>query len=177
MKKIILVIILSLLGAMVLIGCKNENKTNYSYITYTKEEIMNIFLENTDLFEKVVEIVSTNDEFYNTMHVVDYDDAFLMDPYPESLKYFNDEDKQVLIEFFEFGPSAVTFDDSKNFVKFRFINEEKNGVIVFLRWLRYTDDENNSYIKEYKSYLHDSLHFSVEDISKEWIFYYTENTN
>ena len=174
MKKKVLIVFIIFALLLIVFGVI-KMKTKYKYIPYTKEQVMKIYRENTDLFEKVVQVISSNNEFYDAMHVWDYDDAFLDDPNPKKLKYFNDEDRSVLIEFFKFGPSRITFDDSRCFVKFIFVSGDRNGFYAFLYWLGDMENEEKAAVfTDYKKYLTGSYHYVVEDISDNWIFYYDQ---
>ena len=101
-------------------------------------------------------------------HIVEFEDPNIMRPDDSTLSFFCDEDKETILDFFEFKPYMVSFDYAGRFVKFTFINEDQTDCYVLLYWVK---DLNNTAEKlnEYERYLQQN--YIVEDVKDRWVFY------
>ena len=85
--------------------------TDYLATSYTKDEVLEIYAENAELFQDATKIVSTNEEFlvdgprFEGMH------PFIDTPTGREIGYFDGEDKDIICELFELGPYQILCED------------------------------------------------------------------
>lgn len=146
-------------------------KEVYRPSLYTKEEVLSLYYENLELFESLVEVISSNEEFYEKGRINDHTDADIISPEDEALIHFDDGERKVINTFFGFKPYMILYDYARRFVTITFIAAETESAdsYVLLFW---TAKAENSEVKfnNHKKYL--AQNHVVEEINSGCIMYY-----
>lgn len=96
--------------ALLLTACQ---LTDYLATSYTKDEVLEIYAKNAELFRDATEIVSTNEEFLLDGPRFDGMHPFIDTPTGREIGYFEGEDKERLCELFELGPYQILYEDNR----------------------------------------------------------------
>lgn len=146
-------------------------KEAYRPSLYTKEEVLCLYYENLELFESLVRVISSNEEFYEKGRINEHTDADIISPDDEALIYFDDGERKVIDTFFGFKPYMILYDYARRFVKITFIAAETESAdsYTLLFWIANVE---NSEVKfnNHKKYL--AQRYVVEDINSGCIMFY-----
>ncbi len=172
MKKIIFVVE-CLIIIMIFTHCICSPSEEYQPKLYTKEELLTVYEVNKTLFQDVVNVIIHNENFCNDRDS-EYDDSFLS--YPETnknkLKWFNEEERTVINDFFAFQPYMLNYHCTRQYFDITFINEDQTDSYVFVFWL--SDDSNA--LKSFLSYRSSSSKQNIEKLDENCYFLWRERT-
>lgn len=168
---------LFLVFLLLLSGC-NE-KPEYHWETYTEDEMRTLFQENRELFDKLVEVIVSEQDFFEKGRRDEYADAFVTSPYDEEMDLLSENGRKTVLEIFGLKPYMISYDSNQRFIKISFIFEGKKSGAVFLYWLEPTlpgEHGGGSKLEEYIYYLEQDCY--VDDLGGSWFFYkYKEQGN
>jgi len=162
---IILIVILLIFSA-----CKHQEK--YVPSSYSKDEVQRIYFENNELFDNVVRIVSSNEEFYEKGRINEYTDADIVSPYDKALSFFNENDKNIINEIFILKPYMILYDYARRFVEITFIADDTNSYPLLYTFLFWTLESENSEVEfeKYQEYL--AQRYFLENVTERCIIFY-----
>ena len=153
---------------LTLATCNHQEK--YRPLKYTKEEIKRLYYENIELFETLVEVIISNDMFYEKGRINEYADADIVSPYDDALTFFEDTDRKTIDEFFDLKPYMILYDYARRFVAITFIASDINDEsYTFLFWTSNVENGEEKF-DDYKFYL--TQHNILENIDSQCIMYY-----
>ncbi len=154
----------SICAFVLLVSCQRQ--INYKPELYLREEVIGLYAENTDLFEDLVEVISTNERFYENGRINEYEDANITSPYDKGLSFFDSEDKKIIKTFFGFKPYMILYDYARRFVSITFIAADESESFTLLFWL----SQDMVGFENYTVYL--SQYNVVETMSENCILFY-----
>lgn len=152
---------------LTLVACNREEE--YRPLAYAKEEVQCIYYENLELFETLVEVITSNDMFYEKGRINEYTDADIVSPYDDALSFFKDTDRKTIDEFFDLKPYMILYDYARRFVEITFLASDTNESYTFLFW---TSNVENSEAKfdDYKMFL--TQKYVLESLGSRCVMYY-----
>lgn len=149
------------------IGCVRQDK--YLPNSYTKDEVKQIYNENAKLFENIVDIVSSNENFYDEGRINEFTDADIVSPHDDALMCFSETERHSFDEIFAFKPYMIRYDYARRFVDITFIASDGHTSYSFLFWTS-KSDYNGIKFNNYKDYLEQK--YTIENIAEWCIMYY-----
>ncbi len=164
-KRLILLAIIFLL----LSAC--SKKPEYHRASYTEEEMRAMFQDNKELFDKLVEVIISEQDFFEKGRRDEYEDAILMSPYDEELDLFSESGRQTVLDFFELKPYMISYDSNKRFIEITFVIQGDKESAVFLYWLHPMapgEHGGESKLEEYIFYIGQN-HY-VDSLEGNWFF-------
>ncbi len=148
-------------------ACKKHE--TYSPSPYTKDEVQALYRENSGLFENVVEIISSNGDFFEKGRINEYTDADIVSPYDDAMQFFDDTERKIINEFFDLKPYMLYYDYARRFVTITFIASDNVESYSFLFWTK-SDEGGVAKLDNYKAYL--SQNYIIESITEHSFMYY-----
>jgi hypothetical protein len=152
-------------------GVKNLEKS-YQTIKYTRKELHEIYYKNSEQFNKLVDVIKNNDDFYEKGKVWEDDTKVMFtSPYDDQVLLFNDADREVIYEFFDtYRPYSVCADCLRNWIKITFhssdLVDDSYNFIFFI-----CDSERSKEIVEDKHYPINMVKY-IEYIDENCYLYY-----
>ncbi len=151
-----------------LVQC-NTHQNEYRPNLYSQNEVIALYKENKEAFNIVVDVVSNTPAFYENGRINEYENPSLTSPYDKHLKWFNDTDRVLIVDFFKLKPYMISYDRYRRFVKITFIGSDEHEGYTLLFWLK--DDTSEECEREdYKNYLLQD--YDVTDIDEKCFIYY-----
>ena len=149
--------------------CTHQNEYKYVPNSYTIDEVRCLYQENTELFENVVTIISSNEVFFEKGRPHEDEDAFISSPYDQKMSFFDNASKSVIDELFVLKPYMILYDYVGRFVSITFIVNDYSDACSFLFWI-YDGIDTTAKFKEYKN--KKEQNYILEDISNHCFMYY-----
>ena len=154
---------------VILIFCACNHNNQYVPSAYTKNEVLLIYQEKNELFENVVNIISTNEMVLKNGRINEYTDVDIMSPYDDALSCFSETEKKAINNLFNYKPYIILYDYAGRFVEISFLSADSNGSYSFLFWTSNSDNSNAKFI-DYKNYLAQT--YIIESITINCIMFY-----
>ena len=157
--------------AMILSLSACQDKPEYDVGNYTEDDIRMLFRDNRELFDRLVEVIVNEPDFFEKGRRYESDDAFLSSPYDKKLDLFSENGRETVLEFFELKPYMIIFDVSKEHIEIGFIIEKDKDAAVFSYWLgseAAVENGRNGDLKDYILQL-ESI-WDVENLGENWFF-------
>lgn len=149
-----------------LVACNRQEK--YRPSVYAKEEVKCLYYENLELFETLVEVITSNEMFYEKGRINEYTDADIVSPYDDELSFFNDTDRKTIDEVFDLKPYMILYDYARRFVSITFLASDANESYTFLFWTSNSENSEDEF-NEYKTFL--AQHHVLESLDSRCIMY------
>lgn len=144
-----------------MIGC--SGKDDYMFGLYEEDEVRELFRDNTELFCELADVVVNEPRFREEGRRDEYYDAYLFTPNDKNLELFSEQDRGVILKFFEFKPYLISSEVSGRWLEITFINAAQDGGYVFRYWIgSETEDKLRSQIDLLESM------YDVYDLSGNW---------
>lgn len=152
---------------IVLSACACKEK--YEFAQYTKDEVLTMYDENTDLFKQVVMAKNSIGALYDKGLVDEYEHVEITSPYDKEMSYFSDEERAVFDRLFELKPYMIKYHRGGLYVEITFINSDATYGYVLSFWT-YAGENSESEYEDYKSKL--AQQYIAEEIADGCIFWY-----
>lgn len=152
---------------LTLVACNRQEE--YQPSAYAKEEVQCLYYENLELFETLVEVITSNEMFYEKGRINEYTDADIVSPYDDALSFFEDTDRKTIDEFFDLKPYMILYDYARRFVKITFLASDTNESYTFLFWTSNVENSEGEF-DDYKTFL--TQHYVLESLDSRCIMYY-----
>ena len=167
-KKLYFSLLLILFG-MSLWAC--SDRPSYKRDSYTEEEIRTLFQENRELFDRLVEVIVNEPDFFEKGRRYESDDAFLTSPYDDKMDLFSDTGRETVLEFFELKPYMISYDVTKECIEITFILQGDQDGVTFFYWLDSETSGGNGGRGDLKDHiLKMESFYDVEDMGENWFF-------
>lgn len=167
-QAVALIVVISLLltGTILPVAATSISDTVGSS---SKEEVQCLYYENLELFETLVEVITSNEMFYEKGRINEYTDADIVSPYDDALSFFEDTDRKTIDEFFDLKPYMILYDYARRFVKITFLASDTNESYTFLFWTSNVENSEGEF-DDYKTFL--TQHYVLESLDSRCIMYY-----
>lgn len=152
---------------LTLVACNHQKE--YQPLAYAKEDVQYLYYENLELFETLVEVITSNEMFYEKGRINEYTDADIVSPYDDALSFFKDTDRKTIDEFFDLKPYMILYDYARRFVKITFLASDTNESYTFLFWTSNVENSESEF-DDYKTFL--TQHYVLESLDSRCIMYY-----
>lgn len=150
-------------------GC-NKRPTYYR-ASYTEEEMRTLFQENRQLFDKLVEVIVSEEDFFEKGRRDEYADAFVTSPYDEEMDLLSENGRKTVLDFFELKPYMISYDSNKRFIEVTFVLQGDKEAALFFYWLDAAapgEHGGGSKLEEYIFYMEQDYY--VDDLGEGWFF-------
>ena len=161
--------IITCFSCVILIFCACNHNNQYVPSAYTKNEVLLIYQEKNELFENVVNIISTNEMVLKNGRINEYTDVDIMSPYDDALSCFSETEKIAINNLFNYKPYIILYDYAGRCVEISFLSADSNGSYSFLFWT-FNGDNSNAKFVDYKNYLAQT--YIIESITINCIMFY-----
>ena len=169
-SKRILCIVLVLTILVGFAGCKKEEP--YPYGKYTRQEVLDLFNQNRDLFDELVDAILADTYFLENGDVHHEGSTWVTVKNDRYMELFNERSQDAIRKVLEFKPYMIAYDfhayDSteKDAIEITFIGDGVKDEGYSFRYLVDQSDQkaNRAYIERLEQ------NYYVEDLSGGWIF-------
>lgn len=166
-KSICIVIILSIMIGVV--GCKKKEEP-YPYGKYTRQEVLDLFNQNRDLFDELVGAILADTYFLENGNVHHDEKTFVMPNQYKYMELFNERSQNAIRRILEFKPYMVQYNFIRDIIEITFIGD---GVVDESMSIEYlVDHDDKREVEEYIQYREQNYY--VEQLTDGWIFYASE---
>ena len=152
---------------LTLVACNRQEE--YQPSAYTKEEVQCLYYENLELFENLVEVITSNETFYEKGRINEYTDADIVSPYDDALSFFDDTDRKTIDDLFDLKPYMILYDYARRFVEITFLASDTNESYAFLFWTSNVENSEGEF-DDYKMFL--TQHYVLKSLDSRCIMYY-----
>ena len=169
--KRVFCIVLVLVNLMGLAGCKKKEEP-YPYGIYTRQEVLDLFYQNQDLFDELVDAILADTYFLENgdVHHDGYIGVTVNDE--RYMELFNERSQRAIRKMLEFKPYMIDYDfhayDSteKDAIEITFIGDGVKDEGYSFRYLVDQSDRkaNMAYFENLEQ------DYYVEDLGGGWIF-------
>ena len=166
-KSICIVIILAIMIGVV--GCKKKEEP-YPYGKYTRQEVLDLFNQNRDLFNELVGAILADTYFLENGNVHHDEKTFVMPNQYKYMELFNERSQNAIRRILEFKPYMVQYNFIRDIIEITFIGD---GVVDESMSIEYlVDHDDKREVEEYIQYR--TQDYYVEQLTDGWIFYASE---
>ena len=166
-KSICIVIILAIMIGVV--GCKKKEEP-YPYGKYTRQEVLDLFNQNRDLFNELVGAILADTYFLENGNVHHDEKTFVMPNQYKYMELFNERSQNAIRRILEFKPYIVQYNFVRDIIEITFIGD---GVVDESMSIEYlVDHDDKREVEEYIQYR--TQDYYIEQLTDGWIFYASE---
>ena len=166
-KSICIVIILAIMIGVV--GCKKKEEP-YPYGKYTRQEVLDLFNQNRDLFNELVGAILADTYFLENGNVHHDEKTFVMPNQYKYMELFNERSQNAIRRILEFKPYIVQYNFIRDIIEITFIGD---GVVDESMSIEYlVDQDDKREVEEYIQYR--TQDYYIEQLTDGWIFYASE---
>ena len=166
-KSICIVIILAIMIGVV--GCKKKEEP-YPYGKYTRQEVLDLFNQNRDLFNELVGAILADTYFLENGNVHHDEKTFVMPNQYKYMELFNERSQNAIRRILEFKPYIVQYNFIRDIIEITFIGD---GVVDESMSIEYlVDHDDKREVEEYIQYR--TQDYYIEQLTDGWIFYASE---
>lgn len=166
-KSICIVIILAIMIGVV--GCKKKEEP-YPYGKYTRQEVLDLFNQNRDLFNELVGAILADTYFLENGNVHHDEKTFVMPNQYKYMELFNERSQNAIRRILEFKPYMVQYNFIRDIIEITFIGD---GVVDESMSIEYlVDHDDKREVEEYIQYR--TQDYYIEQLTDGWIFYASE---
>ena len=152
-------------------GCIKKEKP-YPYGRYTRQEVLDLFHQNRDVFDELVSTILEDSYFLENGDVDPERRTWIMPSDDRYLELFNERSKEAILKILRFKPYMITYDFSayhsseKDIIKITFIGDGVEDESFSFQYLVDQSDlrANEEYIK------YREQDYYVSQLSDGWIF-------
>ena len=172
-SKRILCIVLVLTILVGFAGCKKEEP--YPYGKYTRQEVLDLFNQNRDLFDELVDAILADTYFLENGDVHPERETFVMPGDERYMELFNERSQEAIRRVLEYKPYRVAYDfcvygtlygTINGSIRVAFIGDFKDDQDFSFHYL--VEPSDQKVIKDYMKYLEQDYY--VEDLGGGGIF-------
>lgn len=162
-KSICIVIILAIMIGVV--GCKKKEEP-YPYGKYTRQEVLDLFNQNRDLFNELVGAILADTYFLENGNVHHDEKTFVMPNQYKYMELFNERSQNAIRRILEFKPYIVQYNFIRDIIEITFIGD---GVVDEGFTFEYLVDQSD--LREIEDYIrYREQNYYVEQLTGGWIF-------
>lgn len=151
------------------VGCKKKEEP-YPYGKYTRQEVLDLFNQNRDLFNELVGAILADTYFLENGNVHHDEKTFVMPNQYKYMELFNERSQNAIRRILEFKPYMVQYNFIRDIIEITFIGD---GVVDESMSIEYlVDHDDKREVEEYIQYR--TQDYYIEQLTDGWIFYASE---
>ena len=151
------------------VGCKKKEEP-YPYGKYTRQEVLDLFNQNRDLFNELVGAIWADTYFLENGNVHHDEKTFVMPNQYKYMELFNERSQNAIRRILEFKPYMVQYNFIRDIIEITFIGD---GVVDESMSIEYlVDHDDKREVEEYIQYR--TQDYYIEQLTDGWIFYASE---
>ena len=156
---------LILVIAIGIAGCKKKEEP-YPYGKYTRQEVLDLFNQNRDLFNELVGAILADTYFLENGNVHHDEKTFVMPNQYKYMELFNERSQNAIRRILEFKPYIVQYNFIRDIIEITFIGDGVVDESMSIEYLVDLDDKRE--VEEYIQYR--TQDYYVEQLTDGWIF-------